>query len=212
MRKLERHPIFFCFCGPTGCGKTTITKRLLGLDPSLQLSISTTTRPPRVGEVDGREYYFVDREEFESRVSKNCFVEHADVSGHRYGTERINFERCATTKTDLLLDIEYQGADILRREYGAQVVVIFVFPPSFRSLEERVISRHEKDSPERIAARMVLAKKEIEVLSSAGFSDYLLVNDFLDSTLERALAIIRAEQMRLSRFPAEVVRELTEPA
>ena len=92
---MQRTPIFFCFCGPTGCGKTTLTKRLVQSDQSVFLSVSTTTRPPRAGEVDGREYFFVTRDEFLSRVKQGRFIEHAEVSGQLYGTERMNFERCA---------------------------------------------------------------------------------------------------------------------
>lgn len=202
-------PVFFCFCGPTGCGKTTLTKRLVQSDPSLFLSVSTTTRPPRAGELDGREYNFVTRDEFLSRVKNGQFVEFAEVSGQLYGTERTNFERCLERGADLLLDIDYQGASALREEFGSQVCNIFVFPPSFAVLEQRLHSRAGNDSPERIAHRLEIAEREIAELTTPGFSDYFLVNDTVESSVGGAQAIIRAERMRFNRIPLEFIQQFT---
>jgi len=202
-------PVFFCFCGPTGCGKTTLTKKLIQSDPSLFLSVSTTTRSPRAGELDGREYFFVTRDEFLNRVKTGRFVEFAEVSGELYGTERTNFERCTERGADLLLDIDYQGASALREEFGQQVCNVFVFPPSFSVLEERLRSRAGSDSPERIANRLEIAEREIAELTTPGFSDYFLVNDTVESSLSGAQAIVRAERMRFNRFPLEVIQQFT---
>ncbi|MCC6954395.1 MAG: guanylate kinase [Deltaproteobacteria bacterium] len=203
----QRSPIVFCFCGPIACGKSTITKALVKTMPSLALSISTTTRTPRVGELDGREYHFVSDEEFQTRVDASQFIEHAIVSGYRYGTEKRNAE-ALPVGSDLVLEIDFQGALSARKVFGEQVVVIFVTPPSFAILRERLSKRGDKGT-EYLEQRLALAEQEINVLSNGDFSDYLLLNDSLDAAIDAAKAIVAAERHRYSRYSPDFIRHLS---
>ncbi len=194
-----KQPILFCFCAPTASGKTTITRELVRLDPSLVLSISTTTRAARPTEVDGRDYHFVSEEEFERRVGAGRFLEHAKFSGSRYGTGIENIERASADKVDLVLDIDVQGVEQIRRIAPKQLAVVFVFPPSFQVLKERLIARGTEDA-EKMRMRLEAAERELVTLTTQGFSDYLLINDDLPTALGRAQSIIEAERMRAARL------------
>ena len=191
-------PILFAFCGPSASGKSTILRELAGQEPSLMLSISTTTRAPRGKETEGVDYYFVAEEEFEKRVANGLFLEHAAYGGCRYGTERRNIEDASRISADLLLDIDVQGAESLKKEFKNQLVVTFVFPPSFDELVKRLEAR-ATEGPEAIKKRISIAEQEIEKLLSPGFSDYLLINDDLTESIHLARAIILAERMSLPR-------------
>ena len=195
----KRHPILFCFCAPSGSGKTTITKRLAAKDPQLRVSISTTTRAPRSGEVEGREYFFVSHEEFEERARANEFLEHATFSGNHYGTGRNNISLATKEGLDLLLDIDVQGAEQVRSIYPAATVVVFVFPPSFAVLKERLTARATED-PVKLKMRLDTALSEIEKLATPGFSDYLLINDDLDAAVQGAAEIIAAERRKTTHI------------
>lgn len=194
----KREQILFCFCGPSGSGKTSICRELIGQVPKLENSISTTTRAPRGKEQDGVDYYFVNPEQFQKKINEGEFIEHASFSGNSYGTEKRNVQRAEQAGNDLLLDIEVQGVAQLKKLFPSRVVTVFVFPPSFQELEKRIVGRGTEDK-EKIARRLETAKKEIEVLSAANFSDYLLVNEDLVLAVQKAVEIISAERSKFTR-------------
>lgn len=199
--------IIFCFSGPAGSGKSSICQRISKSIDHLRLSISTTTRPPRVGEIDGVDYYFVTREEFQRRVASGDFLEHAEYSGNMYGTEKRNVEAAFLEGSDLLFDIEVQGVEQVKQIYGSEVVTVFVCPPSLKVLEERIRKRG-KDSEEQIQSRLKIAVEEMGILFGPTFSDYVLVNDLLDEVVGAAEAIVQAERVRLSRMAQSVGKKL----
>ncbi len=194
----DRSLIFFCFCGPGASGKSTISRQLVASDPTLKLSISTTTRAPRGSEQNGREYHFVSEEQFQSLVDRSLFLEHATFGSRRYGTGEANLTEAVAAGQDLILDIDVQGAAELKRLFGPQVVTVFVFPPSFAELEFRFRARGT-DSDERIEERLQLAEEEIRRLLAPGFSDYLLLNGELEVAFAHAQAIVSAERQRRAR-------------
>ena len=196
---VERESILFCISGPTASGKSTVCRYLKDKFPDLNFSVSTTTRSPRPGEVDGREYYFVSKEEFQQKIDKGDFVEHAEFSGNFYGTDLKNLEGAKSSGKDLLLEIEVQGVSQLKEKMAEGVVTIFLFPVSFAELEKRLRDRNT-ESEEQIQTRLDTARKEVELLSKGSFSDYLVINDDLDKACQEVAAIITAETRKLSRY------------
>ncbi len=196
--------ILFCFCGPAGSGKSTICQELVRTDPSLTLSVSTTTRAPRGAEQEGIDYFFVSEEEFASRVAAGRFIEYATFGGHRYGTEASGLKTVAASGRDVLLDIDVQGAQQLKKIFPGQTVTIFVFPPSYSELVSRLRARGT-DTEARIAERLRIADLEIARLLEPGFSDYLLINSERSSALDSARVVIAAERQRLDRFDPRFV-------
>lgn len=194
---LHEEPLLFCFAGPTASGKTSICRTILEKDPTLRLSISTTTRRPREKEVEGVDYYFVSKAEFKRRVEAGKFVEHAQFGDHFYGTERAQFEE--ESLSDILLDIEVQGVKQVKQLFPARVVVVFVVPPSFAILEKRLRERKTEDE-EAIQRRLAIARGEFEELCKSTVSDYLIVNDDLRSASEEAMHIVQAERRKISRI------------
>jgi guanylate kinase len=168
---------------PSGAGKSTLVKRLLASLPSLAFSISYTTRPPRVGEQNGREYFFVTPARFKRMIAVREFVEWARVHDHLYGTSRRQLQEAQAAGKDILLDIDVQGFAQVRRRLPDAVSVL-VLPPSFRTLERRLRRRHS-DAPDVIAKRLAVARQEIHHWPEY---DYLVVND----RLSRATAALRA--------------------
>ena len=189
-------PILFCFVGPTASGKSTICRELLQSDSSLMSSVSTTTRAARASEVEGKDYFFVAKEEFEKRVAEGRFLEHAEFAGNRYGTELTNIERAIQEERDLLFDIEVEGVKQLRSSRPDRLVVVFMHPPSMEILRERLESRGA-NTPEDISRRLQRAEEEIQILSSPGFSNHVLVNDMLPESIEQAKKIISDERARV---------------
>ena len=189
--------ILFIISAPSGSGKTTLTNELLRLVPNLEFSISYTTRPPRGSEKDGREYFFVSREEFEAMIRRGEFLEHAEVFGHYYGTARRFLELARAQGKDLVLDIDVQGARQLKQKEGG-AVSIFILPPSRDILEKRLRDRshaEHADAEEVIQRRLLAAGKEIENYPNY---DYILVNDRLDQSIDQLKAIVAAERLRRS--------------
>jgi guanylate kinase len=183
--------------GPSGVGKSSFVKQLLltqGLN--LQYSVSATTRPRRAHETEGRDYFFLNREEFRRRIDAGEFVEWAEVHGEHYGTLRSEIERRLEAGRNVLLDIDVQGGKSVRRVYK-DGVFIFVLPPSLQSLEERLRGR-ATDSDETIRLRLDNALREINLVSEY---DYAVVNDDLRSALDRVASIIVAETCSTSRRP-----------
>lgn len=176
-------------------------------DPALKFSVSATTRAPRPGELDGREYYFRDRPAFEAMISDGDMLEHAEVFGNLYGSPKGPVEAAITSGKDVLFDIDWQGGQQIRNSaLGKHVLSIFVLPPSIKELERRLIQR-DQDTPEVIAKRMQKSRDEI---SHWPEYDYVLVNDDLDETETRLRTIVSAERLRLSQQPGlvETVRAL----
>jgi guanylate kinase len=192
----------FIISAPSGSGKTTLTNRLLSLVPGLQFSISYTTREPRGSEENGREYFFVSRDEFEKMLADGEFLEHAEVFGNYYGTARRFLEQATTQGKDLLLDIDVQGAKQVK-EKMPEAVSIFILPPSRSELEQRLRSRSKAEnvtSQDVIRRRLEEAAREIEKYPNY---DYILVNDRLDESIDQLQAIVLAERSRHSNQPED---------
>ena len=182
----------FVVVAPSGAGKTSLVDALLKRQGNIRLSISYTTRAPRPGEQDGREYHFVDRAKFESMIAAGDFLEHASVYGNYYGTSRRWIEDEIAGDHDVLLEIDWQGAEQVRRLFPG-VVGIFILPPSLEELRRRLRTRG-KDTPEAIERRMASAREEISHVLEF---EYIIVNERFDSALDDLIAIVRAA--RLSR-------------
>ena len=194
---------------PSGAGKTTVSRMLLEQDGHIRMSVSVTTRKPRPGEVDGRDYHFVDQQEFDRMVEAGDFLEWAYVFGHSYGTPKAEVKAGLRNGQDFLFDIDWQGTQQLYQKLEIDVVRVFLLPPSIGELHRRLTSRGT-DSPEVIAARMARAQAEI---SHWDGYDYVVVNDNIDSCFAKVTQILAAERMRRARQTGLIgfVRELTRP-
>lgn len=202
-----RRGLLLILSSPSGAGKSTLARRLMDWDPSLRFSVSATTRAPRPGEADGREYYFKTRDAFESMVAAGEMLEHAEVFGNFYGSPKGPVEAAMTEGRDTLFDIDWQGGQQIRNSsLGRDVVSVFVLPPSIAELERRLRGRAQ-DSDEVIAGRM--AKSQSEISHWAEY-DYVIVNNDIDIAFNDLLTILQAERMRRDRQPgmAEFVRGL----
>jgi guanylate kinase len=202
-----RRGLLLILSSPSGAGKSTLARRLMEWDPSLRFSVSATTRAPRPGEVDGREYYFKSRADFEAMVAAGEMLEHAEVFGNFYGSPKGPVEVAMTEGRDTLFDIDWQGGQQIRNSaLGRDVVSVFVLPPSIAELERRLRGRAQ-DSDEVIAGRM--AKSQSEISHWAEY-DYVIVNNDIDVAFNDLLTILQAERMRRDRQPgmAEFVRGL----
>lgn len=202
-----RRGLLLILSSPSGAGKSTLARRLMEWDPSLRFSVSATTRAPRPGEVDGREYYFKSRPDFEAMVAAGEMLEHAEVFGNFYGSPKGPVEAAMTEGRDTLFDIDWQGGQQIRNSsLGRDVVSVFVLPPSIAELERRLRGRAQ-DSDEVIAGRM--AKSQSEISHWAEY-DYVIVNNDIDTAFKDLLTILQAERMRRDRQPgmAEFVRGL----
>jgi len=178
----------FVITGPSGVGKGTLIKELLQRVPNLELSISATTRSPREGEVDGRDYHFLTSEEFECRIDEDDFLEWATYSHNRYGTLRSEVERCLEAGKSVVLEIEVQGAQQVRAA-KKDSVQIFIAPPNPAVLRERLIGRGT-DSTEAIDDRLKVAEQELAVKEDF---DHQIINDDVDRAADELVAIVRAE-------------------
>ncbi len=203
MISIDRSGMLFTLVGPAGAGKTTLSKALLQKFSSLSLSISVTSRAPRSGEKDGREYFFVGKDEFKKRVDTGEFFEYEEVHGNFYGTLRSTLDTNIREGRDLLLDIDIRGALNFKRAYPDNAVIVFIVPPSFEELKNRVTSRSSVTT-EELTRRIVTAKAEYsKVLDDSGKAiDYLLVNEDLERTNEVLHSIFTAESARLKRLKA----------
>lgn len=185
---------------PSGAGKTTLSRSLLGEEPDIAMSVSVTTRPPRPGEVEGRDYRFICDERFDAMVEAGDLLEWAKVFDHRYGTPRAPVEQALARGQDILFDIDWQGTQQLKAQARDDVVSIFILPPSLEDLRVRLTLRAQ-DHPEVIEGRMARAAGEI---SHWAEYDYVLVNDDLDTCLMQIRTVLAAERMRRSRQPGLV--------
>ncbi|KAF0674771.1 guanylate kinase [Profundibacterium mesophilum] len=204
---MARRGLLIILSSPSGAGKSTLAKRLMLWDDALSFSVSATTRAPRAGELDGREYYFRSRDEFAAMIAGGEMLEHAEVFGNFYGSPAAPVQAAITEGRDVLFDIDWQGGQQIRNSIlGKHTLSIFILPPSIPELERRLRSRAQ-DSDGVIAARMRKSRDEI---SHWPEYDYVLVNDDLDETEERLKTIVSAERMRISQQPSlvETVRRL----
>jgi guanylate kinase len=191
----QRRGLLVVLSSPSGAGKTTISRLLLEADPAIAMSVSATTRPMRPGEKDGRDYHFVDDARFAEMVEASEFAEYATVFDHRYGTPAAPVREAIEQGRHILFDIDWQGARQLQERMGADLVTIFLLPPSMGELERRLVARGtDRDSV--IAERMRRAAGEIEHWAEY---DYVLVNDDMDRCLGDVRAIVAAERLRRSR-------------
>jgi len=204
--KVARRGLMLVLSSPSGTGKTTLSRRLLEVDPAVQLSVSATTRSQRPAEVDGRDYHFVDRTRFDEMVRKNEMLEWAEVFGNRYGTPRAPVEQALARGHDVLFDIDWQGTQQLRDKVSKDFVSVFLLPPSVPELERRLTTRAQ-DSDEVIRARMAKAADE---MSHWAEYDYVLLNRDVDETFAQLQAILTAERLKRERQPglSDFVRSL----
>jgi len=186
--------ILFIISSPSGGGKTSLVKALLEAEPGMRLSVSYTTRPPRPGEVHGRAYHFVTLPEFERLLETGEFLENAVIYGNRYGTSRKWIEREQAGGHDVLLEIDWQGAQQVRR-LMRNVVSIFILPPSPEVLESRLMGRGQ-DSAEVVRKRLAAARDEI---SHASEYDYVIINDEFNRAALDLRSIVRAERLKIAR-------------
>ncbi len=193
---VSRHGLFFILSSPSGAGKTAISRAILESDDDISLSISVTTRPKRPAETDGVDYIFVDHARFEEMVAEDAFLEHATVFGNRYGTPRSPVETALAAGRDVMFDVDWQGAQKLAELARADLVGIFVLPPSTAELERRLKGRAQ-DSEDVVAERMAQAADEMRHWAEY---DYVIVNEDLDTSVASARAILRAERLRRHRL------------
>jgi len=184
--------LLFVVSAPSGAGKTTLVERLVEETPNLQMSRSYTSRAARQGETDGVDYNFVTRERFEAMIASGEFLEWAELFGNLYGTSAADTERALQSGSDVVLVIDVQGARQVRRR-GTETTAIFVLPPSFEVLEQRLRGR-SKDSEDAIQRRLRVASQEV-----AAFAEYefLVINDDLGPAVDRLRSIVLAERARL---------------
>ncbi|MEM6304802.1 MAG: guanylate kinase [Pseudomonadota bacterium] len=194
----QRRGLLIILSSPSGAGKSTLARALMTWDPTLTFSVSATTRPPREGEQDGKDYFFVSEDDFRKSVSVGEMLEHAHVFGNFYGSPKTPVERAIEEGRDVIFDIDWQGAQQIRTStLGAFTLSIFILPPSIPELHRRLISRG-KDSPETISKRM---QKSWDEISHWDGYDYVLINDDLAVTEDRLKTIIAAERMKLAQQP-----------
>jgi guanylate kinase len=177
----------FTVVAPSGAGKSSLVAGLLARDDTIELSISTTTRPPRPGETDGREYRFVTRADFEARIVAGEFLEHAEVYGNLYGTSKKWIEAQRAKGAHVLLEIDWQGARSVKKIFP-DMIYIYILPPSIEELERRLVKRG-KDAPEVIERRLAAAREDLKHVHKA---DYVIINQDFGVALDDLCAITRA--------------------
>src|SRR5215212_9237419 len=203
---VERRGLMFVLSSPSGAGKTTLSRLLIERMPGLKMSVSATTRPARPGEIDGRDYRFMDNGSFEQMAKRSELLEWATVFEHRYGTPRAPVEAALSAGQDVLFDIDWQGTQQLREKARADVVSVFILPPSAADLEKRLHTRAQ-DSDEVIRGRMSRATHE---LSHWAEYDYIVVNHNVDDAFAEVQSILKAERLKRERRTGltEFVRKL----
>ena len=194
-RTVARRGLMLVLSSPSGAGKTTLSRMLLKADRHIDLSVSVTTRPQRPGEVDGRDYHFIDMVRFESMVKTGKLLEWAEVFGHRYGTPRIPVEKALHAGRDVLFDIDWQGTQQLREKARDDLVSVFILPPSVTELRRR-LERRAQDSRAIIAGRMAKAAGE---MSHWPEYDYVIVNRDKKDAFAEVRAILAAERLKRER-------------
>jgi guanylate kinase len=194
-KTVARRGLMLVLSSPSGAGKTTLSRMLLRADRHIDLSVSVTTRPQRPGEVDGRDYHFIDMVRFDSMVKSGKLMEWAEVFGHRYGTPRIPVEKALRAGRDVLFDIDWQGTQQLREKARDDLVSVFILPPSVTELQQR-LERRAQDSRAIIAGRMAKAAGE---MSHWPEYDYVIVNRDKKDAFAQVRAILAAERLKRER-------------
>ena len=192
---IRRRGLMLAVSSPSGAGKTTISRALLESDPQIDMSISATTRSKRPGETEGRDYFFIDKEEFGLRVNRGHFLEHARVFDHYYGTPKEPVEAALAAGRDMLFDIDWQGTQQIYEKARDDLVRVFILPPSTMELERRLRQRAQ-DTEEVVAQRMSEAAAE---MSHWQEYDYVIVNRDIDDSIAQARAILAAERLKRDR-------------
>lgn len=207
---MTRRGLMLIMSSPSGAGKTTLARKLLQDDDRISMSVSATTRKPRAGEVDGKDYYFVSHDEFNQMIKNDELLEHARVFDHYYGTPKAPVEKALADGRDVLFDIDWQGAQQLVGKAKDDLVTIFILPPSITELRNRLKTR-ALDSDEVIAKRMSEAKNEI---SHWAEYDYVLENKLLEDTYSKLCTVINVERLKRHRQPemADLARKLMDDA
>jgi guanylate kinase len=204
---IARRGLLLVMSSPSGAGKTTLSRALLASDPNITMSVSVTTRQPREGEEDGKDYFFITKERFAAMRDAGELLEWAKVFGNYYGTPRGAVELALAKGRDMLFDIDWQGTQQLAQAVKDDLVTIFILPPSAEELRDRLV-RRAQDAASIVAKRMAEAPKEI---SHWPEYDYVIVNETVSDTLEKITAILAAERLRRKRRVGltDFVRELT---
>jgi guanylate kinase len=196
MSEIRRRGLMLVLSSPSGAGKTTLARMLLDHDQNISMSISATTRPRRPKETYGVDYFFLSNDEFDEWLKQGRFLEHATVFGHRYGTPAEHVTRTLDSSRDMLFDIDWQGTTQLHQKMSEDLVTVFILPPTHDELERRLRNRAQ-DAGDIVAARMAKAEDEI---SHYRDYDYIVVNDDVNSALDRIEAILEAERARRTRL------------
>ena len=192
---IERRGFLLVLSSPSGAGKTTITRRLVERDPELEMSVSVTTRPRREEEIEGRDYFFVDRRRFEEMIARGELLEHASVFENCYGTPRRPIELALAAGRDVVGDLDWQGTQQLTETVRDDLVSVFVLPPSLAALEARLRARAQ-DSAAVVATRMAKSAEEMTHWSEY---DYVIVNRDIEDSVAQVQAIVTAERFRRER-------------
>ena len=193
--KISRRGLMLVLSSPSGAGKSAISKELLKNVMDLTMSVSATTRPMRPGEIEGQDYYFIDKETFEFQVRNGDFLEHATVFGNSYGTSRLPVEELLSVGLDVLFDVDWQGTQQLAENAQNDLVSVFILPPSIEELRRRLNARAQ-DSVEVVAKRMAEATSE---MSHWREYDYIITNEDLDTSVAYVKAILTAERLKRDR-------------
>ena len=192
---IQRRGLLLVLSSPSGAGKTTLSRALLAADPDITMSVSVTTRTPRPGEVEGKDYYFTDAGGYAAMEARGDLLEGATVFGNRYGTPRGPVEAAVKAGHDVMFDIDWQGAQQLAEKMAGDLVRVFILPPSGKALEQRLKTR-ALDPPAVVARRMAEASTE---LSHWAEYDYVVVNENLEESLAGLRAILTAERLKRDR-------------
>ncbi len=192
---IARRGLLLVMSSPSGAGKTTLSRALLASDHHIRMSVSVTTRPPRPGELDGKDYFFISKERFFEMRDKDELLEWAEVFGNLYGTPRLPVEDALAKGRDVLFDIDWQGTQQLEQAMGDDLVRIFILPPSSDELRDRLVKRAQ-DSASVVAKRMAEASRE---MSHWAEYDYVIVNDDVATSSAEITAILSAERLRRKR-------------
>lgn len=213
MARSVRKNIFFCLFGPTGAGKSTFCQHLAQDFEDIELSISVTSRPPREGETEGLDYFFVTEEEFRARIQRGEFFEWEETHGKLYGTPQSTINSVLDGNTDMLFDVDIRGALDYKKKFPAETVNILVLPPSIEIISERVMERSEMSDKE-LQRRLQTARMEyrmvLDLAQKAEGIDYLVINDDFSTAYWTIQGIIYAERARFSRYSLEYIKELAE--